>query len=66
MPTTTWSTTGAGSTVWASSNADYKDRWGDWASITWGAIASSGFTWGQLAGYTFVATTVGTTVWVTS
>lgn len=62
MPTT-WVTSGGGATSWVGSGTDFKDIWGDWAGVTWGVIKSSGLTWAQMAGYTFVNTSGNTTVW---
>lgn len=62
---TSWATIGAPSSAWAVANYDFKDRWVDWETTTWGAIQTSGFTWEQMAGFTFVTTTNGaTTSWV--
>ncbi len=51
-----WTTVGKPITGWSATNWDYKNVWGEWATLTWGAIQSSGLTWGNMAGYTFAAT----------
>ena len=63
MVMTTWTPVTVTTASWTIVNQDYKDRWGDWSALTWGAVASSGFTWAGMAGDTFLDGTSPSTTW---
>jgi len=61
--TPSWSNTTLATSVWVNSHYDFKNIWSEWGTYTWGALATSGYTWGYLEGLTFTNTTGNSTTW---
>lgn len=58
-----WTDVSTVTATWTDTNFDMKDKWGDWESLTWGEIESSGITWAAMSGDVFVDTSTTSTTW---